>query len=240
MEKAMSKDVFKRVEYKYLMSKEVYQSLLKLILLHLEEDQYGPTTIQSLYFDTPTNRLIRNSIDKPLYKEKIRLRSYGLCTSSSNVFLELKKKSSGIVFKRRIKIKEKEAFNFLIGRIKPNDSQITNEIDYFVSFYGTLNPSFLILYDRTAYLEKGTTLRITFDQNIRYRRKELNLHTSLDGTLISSVKGMVLMEVKTDTALPLWLVKFLNENKIYKKSFSKYGEAYKLETLKNKMEVFNG
>ena len=164
-------------------------------MLHLEEDQYGPTTIQSLYFDTPTNRLIRNSIDKPLYKEKIRLRSYGLCTSSSNVFLELKKKSSGIVFKRRIKIKEKEAFDFLIDRIKPNDSQITNEIDYFVSFYGTLNPSFLILYDRTAYLEKGTTLRITFDQNIRYRRKELNLHTSLDGALISSVKGMVLMEV---------------------------------------------
>ena len=98
----------------------------------------------------------------------------------------------------------------------------------------------MILYDRTAYLEKGTTLRITFDQNVRYRRENLNLHTSLEGAILPIVKDKVLMEVKTDTSLPLWLVKFLNENKIYKTSFSKYGEAYKLEMLKSKEEVLNG
>lgn len=236
----MSKDVFKRVEYKYLLTNEEYNSLIKIVLLHLEEDQYGPTTIQSLYFDTPSNRLIRNSLDKPLYKEKIRLRSYGLSNPSSNVFLELKKKSEGVVFKRRIKIKEEEAFDFILHNKKPNENQITKEIEYFISFYQDLKPSLLILYDRGAYLEKHTTLRITFDQNIRYRKENLNLHTSLEGTLIPIIKDKVLMEVKTDSALPLWLVRFLNANKIYKTSFSKYGEAYKEETLKNKQEVYNG
>ena len=236
----MSKDVFKRVEYKYLLTNEEYNSLLKIVLLHLEEDQYGPTTIQSLYFDTPSNRLIRNSLDKPLYKEKIRLRSYGLSNPSSNVFLELKKKSEVVVFKRRIKIKEEEAFDFILHNKKPNENQITKEIEYFISFYQDLKPSFLILYDRGAYLEKHTTLRITFDQNIRYRKENLNLHTSLEGTLIPIIKDKVLMEVKTDSALPLWLVRFLNANKIYKTSFSKYGEAYKEERLKNKHEEYNG
>ena len=234
----MGGKVFKRVEYKYLITEEKFNSLLEEIKLHLESDKYAATTIQSLYFDTENDLLIRRSIEKPKYKEKIRLRSYGLVDEDKKVFLELKKKSEGVVFKRRIIIKEKEAFDFIINNKMPDNEQITREIDYFIKMYQPLRPAMLIMYDRIAFIDPCSNLRITFDKNIRYRKSRLNLHSDLEGELILE-NDKILMEVKSDFALPLWLVKKLSENKIYKRSFSKYGEAYCLEKIKenNKEEI---
>ncbi len=234
----MSTKVFKRVEYKYLISEEKFNNLFKEIKLHLISDKYGATTIQSLYFDTENDLLIRRSIEKPKYKEKIRLRSYGLANEDKKVFLELKKKSEGVVFKRRIVIKEKEAFDFIINNKMPNEEQITREIDYFIKMYQPLRPAMLIMYDRIAFIDPSSSLRITFDRNIRYRKNRLDLHSDLNGELILK-DDKILMEVKSDFAFPLWLVKKLSENKIYKRSFSKYGEAYCLEKIKenNKEEL---
>lgn len=231
----MSIKVFKRVEYKYLIDENQYNDLLEEIRLHLNNDKHGMTTIQSLYFDTDNRLLIRRSIEKPKYKEKIRLRSYGLANEEKKVFLELKKKANGVVFKRRISIKEHDAFSFILSGNLPNSSQITKEIDYFIKMYQPLEPSILVLYDRVAFVDPdpNSNLRITFDRNVRYRTDRLNLHSDLEGELILK-DGKILMEVKSDYAIPLWLVKKLSQNKVYKQSFSKYGQAYCMELVKKK------
>jgi hypothetical protein len=222
----MNTYVFKRYELKYLLTAEQYAAFLQKAEEHIKADEYGETTIQSLYYDTSNFLLIRRSMEKPKYKEKLRLRSYGLANKDKKVFLELKKKYDGIVYKRRITLKEGEADDFLNGGVCPNGGQIGKEIAYFRDFYGDLKARMLILYDRTAYAEAGSDLRITFDKNIRYRTERLTLHEGLDGIRLHP-DGRVLKEIKTGMPYPLWLVRLLDENKIYKISFSKYGEAYK-------------
>lgn len=221
----MSKSVFKREEYKYILTEDQFGSLIDSIKAHLRPDSYGETTIQSLYFDTDDYRLIRRSIEKPEYKEKMRLRSYGLATEDDEVFLELKKKYSGVVFKRRIKTTEKA-----VAVSELRNSQIAKEIEYFFAFYGKLSPKMLILYDRIAFFGDGE-LRVTFDKNVRYRTERLTLSDGLDGIPLFD-EPRIIMEIKCVMAMPLWLVRLLSDNKIYKTSFSKYGEAYKKEQLK--------
>ena len=64
-------------------------------------DEYGQHTILSLYYDTDDFRFIRHSMDKPKYKE-ISHPGYGVPSQDSLVFLEIKKKVNGIVYKRRV------------------------------------------------------------------------------------------------------------------------------------------
>ncbi|MBR2988319.1 MAG: polyphosphate polymerase domain-containing protein [Clostridia bacterium] len=227
------KYVFNRYEIKYLLTPEQYETMLKGIEGKAYIDEYGETTIQSLYYDTPDKLLIRRSIEKPEYKEKIRVRSYGLATSESKVFLELKKKSEKIVFKRRIALRESEVEHFFNTGEFSSEGQIEEELKYFRSFYKTLAPSMLLLYDRSAYHSPSEDIRITFDRNIRYRTDRLDLKAGLDGELICD-GGEVMMEIKTGTAYPMWLVRLLNDNKIYKRSFSKYGNAYRREFEKQR------
>lgn len=230
----MNKNVFKRYEMKYILTPDQYEIVLKEVKKHLHIDSYGETTIQSLYYDTPSYRLIRNSIESPEYKEKMRIRSYGLATSESTVFLELKKKFQKVVYKRRIELLEKDINNFIVNRIS-NNTQIEKEILYFCEYYQDLRPSMLLLYDRSAYITKDSDLRITFDKNTRYRTENLNLCIGLEGTKLLP-NGEVLMEIKSALGYPDWLIKLLNENNIYKAKFSKYGTAYKIEQAKKEEE----
>lgn len=231
----IDKFVFKRHEIKYKLTPAQYEIVLREISKYLSVDEYGETTIQSLYYDTHTWLLVRNSLERPFYKEKMRARSYGLATPDQKIFLELKKKCDGVVFKRRIGIREKELAPFINMGIGADKGQIEKEIRYFCQFYGGLKPAMLLLYDRTAYLDTNSDLRVTFDKNVRYRTERLDLCSGLDGTLLLS-DGELLMEIKTSGAYPMWLVKLLNENGIYKTSFSKYGTAYQLEMQAKKQE----
>lgn len=228
-----NKYVFKRYEVKYMLTPAQYQTVLREVERRLQTDEYGETTIQSLYYDTDTKLLIRNSIEKPLYKEKIRARSYGLASPDSKVFLELKKKYEKVVYKRRISLKEAELEPFITRGISPKEGQIVRELQYVCKFYKNLQPSMLLLYDRTAYHEEGSELRVTFDKNIRYRTERLNLCAGLDGKPILE-GGKVMLEIKTTGAYPKWLVDVLNNNGIYQTSFSKYGTAYGMEEAAKK------
>lgn len=228
----MAKNVFHRLEYKYILTKEQYDSIIDIIKEKLDVDEYGKTTIQSLYFDTPNYRLIRESIQKPMFKEKLRLRSYGLVGERDLAFLEMKRKSEGIVYKRRIKTSEDFAIDFISGKNDGYDDQISKELKYFRDYYEELKPVILLIYDREAYQTKE--LRVTFDTNIRYRFNDLNLSTSLDGSLLD--EGVIMMEIKTLHAIPKWLVDLLSEHKIYKTSYSKYGKAYITKILKGVKE----
>jgi hypothetical protein len=178
---------------------------------------------------------VRTSIEKPKFKEKIRVRSYGLATKDSKVYVELKRKSQGVVYKRRLSAKEDESIAFFENKHSFGDGQIAKEIDYFKYYYGKLQPYILILYDRIAFKKREIDLRITFDRNTRYRATRLTLSDGLDGTLLLE-PGHVLMEIKSSLGFPRWLVDLLNEQKSYKRSFSKVGEAHKRELILSMQE----
>lgn len=219
--------VFKRYELKYLLTTAQKERVLQAMEPYMALDRYGRTTIRNIYLDTPSYRLIRRSIERPAYKEKIRLRSYRKAASGSDIFVELKKKYRSVVFKRRLSLPEEEALAWVAGR-RPEEqvSQIAEEIDYFVRFYKSLCPAVFLCYDREAYYARdGSDFRVTFDDTILCRQTELTLASEAYGTPILP-EGMVLMEVKCSGGLPLWLTKVLTEERIFKTSFSKYGTAY--------------
>lgn len=226
---------FKRVEVKFLLTKEQYENIKDELFEHVKIDEYGMSTIQSLYYDTKNDLLVRRSIEKPEFKEKLRLRSYGLAKMDSKLYLEIKRKYDGIVYKRRIGVTQAEANLYVKGNIIP-DSQIGKEIIYMKKFYKDLEPKMLLIYDRCAYKEAGSDLRITIDENIRYRKNNLDLTYSLDGNKLFD-EDYYLMEIKTAYAFPLWLTKLLSKNKIYKSSFSKYGKAYLKEKENEDKEI---
>ena len=228
----MAITVMSRYELKYLLSGEQTDYLRERLKGHMEVDQYGRTSIASLYYDTPTYRLIRTSVEKPLFKEKIRLRSYGLATDESPVFLELKRKAYGIVYKRRVQTTIPLVHKFFSGEgdiCAPG--QINREITTFRDYYKTLVPACLIIYDRTAYFEPGGDLRLTIDEDPRYRLDDLTLKKSMDGISLLD-QGWTILEIKVQEAMPLWLTEILSSGNIKKGSFSKYGEAYRQQLLK--------
>ena len=160
----MAELVFKRYELKYVLTHEKYLAIKNEAEKQLCPDKFGINTIQSLYYDTADNRLIRASVEKPIFKEKLRVRCYNLNDCDKDVFIDLKRKYDGIVYKRRVPCKEKYVKKLLSsdGKI---DSQIAKELQYFVWFYGSLYPKMRIIYDREAFFSQSDDLRITFDKN---------------------------------------------------------------------------
>ncbi len=219
---------FKRYELKYLLTHKQKENILNAMKPYMKLDDYGRTTIRNIYFDTDNFRLIRKSIEKPMYKEKLRIRSYKQAGPDDTVFIELKKKYDSVVYKRRIPLKHNELMTSLKkGNHLPIKSQIADEINYFCEFYGDLQPSVFLSYEREAFYDLyGSDFRVTFDENILWRTNNLSLSEAPYGNALLE-PNMTLMEIKTSGAIPMWMVKVLNEQKIYKTSFSKYGEAYK-------------
>lgn len=219
--------IFKRYELKYLVSYDEKQRLLSKISKYLENDQYAHSSIRNIYFDTPNYRLIRRSIEKPDYKEKIRIRSYGKISDNDKIFIEIKKKYDSVVYKRRTAMNEDNALSWISGESKyACISQIENEIDYFIHFYKPLLPAVYLSYERDSFFSpKERGFRLTFDTQICARTTELSLKSDPGGVDLMP-KDLILMEVKCTGGIPLWLVKALTEERIYKTSFSKYGTAY--------------
>lgn len=223
--------IFKRYEIKYLLSQPQYELITDAFAGHMQADVHGKSTILSLYFDTPDDLLIRRSLEKPLYKEKLRLRSYGIASPDTTVFVELKKKYQSVVYKRRVAMSEQDARRYLLSHEAVPDTQITREITYCMNHYNDLKPRMLLSYDREAYYAiDDPNFRITFDQNILWRDHDVDLTSGIGGQPVLGPE-QVLMEVKTAGAIPLWLVKLLSKQNIYQTSFSKYGTAYRTRLL---------
>lgn len=229
---------FKRYEKKYFLTPGQYRLFKEKMTAFVKADDYPRYTLCNIYYDTDDYRLIRASLEKPVYKEKLRVRSYGVPKSDDKVFIELKKKFDGVVYKRRITTNPYLVNPFLMG-IRPaeNDSQIAREIEYFQKLYKA-SPKAFIAYDREAYQGlDNPELRITFDTNMRYRLDSLTLQTGDYGEpLIEGEK--ILMEIKIPGVCPLWLSELLSAYKIYSTSFSKYGTCYTQHILKNNKELF--
>ena len=244
--------IFKRFEIKYMIDEAVFEKLMEVMDGYMIADEHGRSTVCSLYYDTPKHLLIRRSLEHPVYKEKLRLRSYGVAKPSDTVFVELKKKFCSVVYKRRIAMTHDKALSYLAGNgqiaesqmadsqiadsqiadsqtvdSQITDSQIASEINYALKIYENLAPAVLLSYEREAfYARNNHEFRVTFDRNILWRDYDLSLDKGIYGTPILEDQK-VLMEIKTDGAIPGWMVDFLTANKLYKTSFSKYGTAYR-------------
>ena len=219
--------IFKRYELKYLLTKEQKEKVVQAIRSYMALDQYGRTTIRNIYFDTENYRLVRRSLEAPTYKEKLRIRSYCRAAPDSAVFVELKKKFQKVVYKRRIALPEQDAMDWVTGRRNcPGSCQISAEVDYFLQYYGSLTPAVFLSYDREAFYSKDhSDFRVTFDDTILCRQKELSLESEVYGLPVLP-EGMALMEIKCSGGIPMWMIQILSREKLYKTSFSKYGTAY--------------
>jgi len=219
----MIQKVFKRVEQKYVLNEKQYLSLQNLIRTYFSKDKYYKCKIYNIYFDNDNFDSIINSIEKPEYKSKVRLRSYGC---NDNVFFEMKQKFKGIVYKRRINLTIDEYNKYQNEGIYPKkNKQIIKEIDYYVKYHN-LHPAIFVAYDRLSYCAKDDkNFRVTFDSNLRSRFKNLLLKDTKENEKYFNEK-MYIMEVKCLNSLPLWFTKELSRLKIYPKSFSKVGNVY--------------
>ncbi|MCM8710098.1 polyphosphate polymerase domain-containing protein [Clostridium sp. SYSU_GA19001] len=239
----MAIEVFKRHECKFLIDEDIYKEIQNKLSEYMELDEYNKThefyTISNIYYDTPDSYLIRHSLSKPEYKEKLRLRAYGVPREDEKVYLEIKKKVCGVVNKRRTKLRLNEAYDFVRTGQKPElkkymNKQVLNEIEYILKIYD-LEPKLYLAYDRKAMFGiESRDLRITFDTNIRSRRYDLRLESGDYGESLLP-EGKWLMEVKAEKNIPLWLTKLLSEYKIYKTSFSKYGKEYERMIRNNRI-----
>lgn len=236
----MAIEIFNRYEHKYKLDQQTFEKVLDYMDSRMELDSHCKNhslyTIANIYYDTPDSSLIRESLAKPVYKEKLRLRSYGVPDLDSKVFLEIKKKVKGLVNKRRSTLELREAYDFLQTGNMPElsdymNSQVMHELDFFINSH-VLEPKVYIAYDRLAYFEKDNDdLRISFDTNIRTRRHDLTLESGDHGNRLIK-ENTWLMEIKTSLAKPLWLCEMLSEFEIRDTSFSKYGTEYTKSILK--------
>ena len=231
--------VFKRYEMKYLLDEDQRNAVYEALDEHMVLDKYGHSEIRNVYYDTDSFLLIRRSIEKPLYKEKLRLRSYGRPKKDGNVFVELKKKYDGVVYKRRVSMPLNDALQwFNDDSAKPPEGQIASEIDFMRKRYPGLRPAMCVNYEREAYYTKdGSDLRATIDTEVRASLDDVDIRSREPGRTVLP-EGYTLMELKTIGGIPLWMVDVLSRNRIYRTSFSKYGNAYKQMVLGKEPEVY--
>lgn len=220
------RNIFSRFEQKYLIDSGQFNCITEAFTSHMSPDEHGESTIHSIYYDTPDFSLIRSSVDKNEYREKIRLRSYGTAHGNSTVFAELKKKYRGVTYKRRADIPFSAAESFMRGEYTAED-QISKEITYEINSLSLLQPKVFISYDRRAYFgNTDTDFRVTFDRNILWRTEDLRLDSEIYGESQLPC-GIYVMEIKTPDVMPVWMAKLLGEICAYPSSHSKYGTAYR-------------
>lgn len=240
----MAKEIFSRYEVKYMLNTDQKEILMSALKEYMNVDPYNVGgkfyTISNIYYDTDDNALIQRSLDKPEYKQKLRLRGYGVPNPGDIVFLEIKKKYKGIVNKRRSCLELEEAKKYIETGILPEfkpymNKQVLNEIDYFTHIYD-LKPRLYLAYDRLAFFDKNDAqFRVSFDTNIRTRRNDLTLDAGDYGQQMLR-EDVWLMEVKINKNLPLWFARLLQDNKIYNSSFSKYGTEYARQIAADRIE----
>ena len=217
---------FRRYEKKYYITNEQAEALLFQICDRMAPDEFGETVICNLYYDTYDYLLIRRSLDKPLYKEKLRLRCYGVPNDDSTAFIEIKKKFAKVVYKRRLDTTYQRAVNYLKTGDIDTSGQIKNELDWFLKSYKNLAPSTAVFYTRKAFFDKeNPELRITVDKDIMWRREDLDLTLGAYGERLID-ENYRLLEIKIPGVMPVWLAHILSELNIFPNSFSKYGKAF--------------
>lgn len=238
----MALSTFCRKEMKFLITEEQMHVLLKETAAYFDYDAFCPNgswyLIRNIYMDTEQNQLIHLSTMGPTYKEKVRIRKYGTYDDQKDsYYLEMKKKAEGIVFKRRVHFTKEDLDTFLKNKQVLNgynafSQQVMKEFIYLFEQY-EIAPKLFLSYERLALKGKEEpTLRMTFDRNILTRRDNFEFDKAGGDALLKP--HQIIMEIKFENAMPLWLAHLLASHQIYKTSFSKYGHEYQKYVMKKR------
>lgn len=241
----MAISTFKRYEKKYLITGQQLDDILPTLLEYMELDPFciggKEYRIYSIYYDTDNHDVIRQNSSKPVYKEKMRIRSYyDLKDPEDKIFMEIKKKSDGQGNKRRIKLKIREIEPFVNDGILPEtkdylSAQVAKELAYYLK-RNKVHPALYVQYDRLALFGKeDKNFRMTFDRNVRTRRSNFQFGESDEDELLLP-GGEYIMEIKILGAMPLWLTRLLSEKGLFSRGFSKYGVRYKQDAAAHKLD----
>ena len=218
-----------------------------MLLEYMELDPYclngNEYRIYSIYYDTVNHDVIRQNSSKPVYKEKMRLRSYyDRKDPEDKIWMEIKKKSEKVGNKRRIKLKIKEVEPFVNEGILPQtkdylSAQVAKELQYYFKM-NKVAPALYVQYDRLALFGKeDKSFRMTFDRNVRTRRSNFQFGESdIDEPLLPD--NTYIMEIKILGAMPLWLTALLSEHQLFSHGFSKYGVKYKQDAQQHKLDYY--
>lgn len=234
-------NTFERKEKKVIINKSDFPAFSEKIKEYLIPDKHNkggiPYDICNIYFDNSRGDVIRNSVSKPKYKAKLRLRSYGTPAIDDNVFFEIKRKTNKVGTKRRAIMPLKKVYDFLeTGIIDENESyinrQVLHEIAYFIETYDA-KPKTYVSYRRYAFYSKDDPdLRITFDTDIISRRNDLRLELGDYGEPLIENDKMII-EIKFSGSIPLWLSHLLSDFGLSVGSFSKIGHEFCKNLLKS-------
>lgn len=233
----MAKEVFNRYELKYIVNKALYKELLQALQGHVFMDKHGDQDgyymVMNLYYDTADHLFFNETVNRQQFRQKLRLRGYNHINRDSNVFLEIKKKYRGVVYKRRTLLKLPEAYAFLADTLSKKDyslydasnTQILGEVDFLKQFY-QLEPKVIVSYDRQAFQGiHEEDLRVTFDRNLLKRETDLRIESRSDGELFMD-PSLYVLEVKVNDRIPLWLSHILNDFQCWRQGYSKYTSSY--------------
>jgi hypothetical protein len=249
--KILAIEIFKRKEQKYLITSDQYFLLLEHILPYMRPDRFGLDgryTITSLYFDSDDHKIYFETKNKLKFRQKLRLRVYDEADLASTAFFEVKQKHKKVVNKRRMLLPLEEAYRYLnenpalpLEHYNTSNPQVFREIDYFLKLYG-LRPEMVVSYDRHAlHCIEDPDLRITFDLNLRCRNDDLFVeHGPYGENFIDP--DLVVLEVKINDSVPLWLTRILQALYCEQRSASKYCTSMELlkgEKLPNGIETEN-
>lgn len=231
----MAIEIFTRKEQKYLITVQQYDALVDQMKLHMRPDKNGQNgyyTVTSLYFDNADHTIYYETKNKLKFRQKLRLRVYDDADIYDKAFFEIKQKHKKVVNKRRMLLPLSEARRYLkespitsVDQLESSNPQVFQEIDHFRRLY-QLHPEMIISYDRHAlHGIEDDNLRVTFDLNLRCRNYDLNLeHGSYGKQVIDP--NLVVLEVKVDHSVPLWLTRLLQDLQCEQKSASKYCTSF--------------
>lgn len=250
----MAIEVFTRREQKYLITKQQYQALIKKLNYRMRPDLNGIDgryTVTSLYFDNEDRDIYYETKNRLRFRQKLRLRVYDDTDINGTAFFEVKQKHNKVVNKRRMILPLQEAYRYLSYSpgesregYETSNTQVLREIDHFRWLY-QLEPEMIVSYDRHALHEiDNPDLRITFDFNMRTRNDNFAVEDGPYGDNFVDT-DLVILEVKVDDSVPLWLTRILQEVQCDQRGASKFctsleflnGEITVNEALKERMTI---
>ncbi len=239
----MAIEIFKRKEQKYLITLDQYSLLLEQIMPYMRSDKFGVDgryIVSSLYFDSDDHNIYFETKNKLTFRQKLRLRTYNETGIDETAFFEVKQKHNNVVNKRRMLLPLEEAYHYLekgdkkhLKDFHTSNLQVLREIDHFRTLY-KLKPEMVVSYERHAlHGIDNPDLRITFDFNLRCRNDDLLLEHGSDGEQFID-NNLIVLEVKVNDSVPLWLTRILQALQCEQRSASKYCTSMEL-LQKNQM-----
>ena len=224
---------FNRFELKYIVTATQAEAVKEDLLAHMDPDSHGCAdgsySISSVYYDTADLAFMRAKVEGIKFRRKLRVRRYGE-GGDGPVFVEIKQRINRTTQKRRLILPLTQAYELCAGQWErelddPEDNAAAQEV-LFLTQGLNLQPTCLVGYRRQAHVgssyEPG--LRVTFDHDIWGATASQGLVADVSRHALLT-QSTVIMEIKANNAVPLWLANLLARHDCSLRRYSKYCAA---------------